>query len=273
MVMRAANGLAFRLGSTSYVYPDDILPNVRRLANAVDDIELVLFELDDYSNLPDEATLAELQHLAAAHDLTYTVHLPLDLCVAPGDPSLEKAHKIIRLTRILEPFAYVAHLNAKQPLQTGDWDTWRASCLLGLEELSREIGSPERLCIENLERWPHEEMYPLLERLPVSFCLDIGHLWLQGLDVPAAITHLAGRTRVVHLHGIAKRDHKSLTHAPPAQLHAALNALDEAAYRGVLTLEVFTVEDFFSSRELVLRWHAAKNGQNADAPRTSISET
>ena len=38
----------FRLGSTSYVYPDDILPNVQRLAQAgdVDDIELVLFEVE-----------------------------------------------------------------------------------------------------------------------------------------------------------------------------------------------------------------------------------
>ncbi len=37
----------FRLGSTSYVYPDDILPNVRKLMSSVDDIELVLFEVDD----------------------------------------------------------------------------------------------------------------------------------------------------------------------------------------------------------------------------------
>ncbi len=245
---------AFRLGCTSYIYPDDILPNVRQLAGLVDDVELVLFELDDYSNLPDETALAELQHLATAHHLSYTVHLPLDLHVAPSDPSMEKAQKIIRLTRGLEPLAYIAHLDAREPLQTGQWDTWREACMLGLEQLGREVRAPERICIENLEGWRHEEMYPILARLPVSFCLDIGHLWLRGLDAPAAIAQMADRTRVMHLHGIAERDHKSLAHVPPEQLRAVLAALDRAAYRGVVTLEVFSVEDFFPSRELVLKW-------------------
>ena len=44
----------FRIGTTSYVIPDDILPNVEYLASRVDDVQLVLFETDEYgSNLPD----------------------------------------------------------------------------------------------------------------------------------------------------------------------------------------------------------------------------
>src|ERR1035437_7731078 len=35
---------SFRLGVPSYVYPADILPNVKALAPYVDDVELVLFE-------------------------------------------------------------------------------------------------------------------------------------------------------------------------------------------------------------------------------------
>ena len=35
---------SFRLGVPSYVYPADILPNVKALAPFVDDVELVLFE-------------------------------------------------------------------------------------------------------------------------------------------------------------------------------------------------------------------------------------
>ena len=57
----------FRLGSTSYVYPDDILPNVGKLATVVDDIELVLFKADDYGtnptgtfSLPDASTITFL---------------------------------------------------------------------------------------------------------------------------------------------------------------------------------------------------------------------
>jgi len=70
----------FRLGTTSYIVPDDILPNVRFLADQAQDIELVLFEVDDgTNNLPSAETVAEMQALAAAHNLSYTVHLPLDL--------------------------------------------------------------------------------------------------------------------------------------------------------------------------------------------------
>ena len=64
--------LPFRLGTTSYIWPDDILPNVRQLAPLVDDIELVLFESDEYgSNLPDKDVIAELKQLALAYGLTY----------------------------------------------------------------------------------------------------------------------------------------------------------------------------------------------------------
>ncbi|MBD3421644.1 MAG: hypothetical protein GF398_16125 [Chitinivibrionales bacterium] len=42
----------FFLGNTSFIIPDDILPNVRMQALLVDDIELVLFESPDQSNIP-----------------------------------------------------------------------------------------------------------------------------------------------------------------------------------------------------------------------------
>ena len=82
----------FRLGTTSYIIPDDILPNAHFLADKVQDIELVLFEVDDgpqsTGNLPSPETVAQLAALAAAHGLTFTVHLPLDLRLGEdGDES------------------------------------------------------------------------------------------------------------------------------------------------------------------------------------------
>ena len=41
----------FRIGSTSYIYPADILTNVEKLCRSVDDIELVLFELGSLKQL------------------------------------------------------------------------------------------------------------------------------------------------------------------------------------------------------------------------------
>ncbi|MGE5799736.1 MAG: hypothetical protein ACM337_05370, partial [Syntrophaceae bacterium] len=75
------NRFPFRLGTTSYIIPADLLTNVRWLASCVDDIELLLFEADDDSNLPDKGTIAELDKIARSNDLSYTVHVPLGLAL------------------------------------------------------------------------------------------------------------------------------------------------------------------------------------------------
>src|SRR5688572_29867355 len=108
----------FRLGTTSYIIPDDILPNARYLAGKVQDIELILFEVDDGpNNLPSLDVIDELSKIAQDHDLTYTVHLPLDLKLGDDgsnrDQSLIKAKRVIDCTCGLDPWAYVLHLDGK----------------------------------------------------------------------------------------------------------------------------------------------------------------
>ena len=150
--------LSFRLGTTSYIWPDDILPNVVRLAPLVDDVELVLFESDEYgSNLPSEAVITDLRQLAQAHDLTYTVHLPLDLRLADDDstrhPSLEKARRVIARTRALDPFAYVVHLDGKAIQNDADdvmLARWQLQATRSLEQVADWAGGVSRLCVENL---------------------------------------------------------------------------------------------------------------------------
>lgn len=83
-----------RIGTTSYIIPDDILPNVRYLADKVDDIELVLFESEEMSNLPDEKTIRELSLLGESHDLSYTVHFPLD--IYPGSRDQQERSRFLR---------------------------------------------------------------------------------------------------------------------------------------------------------------------------------
>ena len=91
----------FRLGTTSYIIPDDILPNARYLADKVRDIELVLFEVDDGSNnLPPPHVIDELAELARQYDMTYTVHLPLDLKL--GDDSSDRDISVIKAKRVID---------------------------------------------------------------------------------------------------------------------------------------------------------------------------
>ena len=146
------NSLPFRLGTSSYIIPADILPNVRYLAGKVRDIELVLFEVDDgQNNLPSAEVIDELIKLTALYDLTYTVHLPLDLKLgADGseqDISLIKAHKVIELTKRLDPWAYVLHLEGKDVRDSNDPDVlrhWQDQAVRALEIVSEWTGGPEK---------------------------------------------------------------------------------------------------------------------------------
>ena len=55
------------------------------------------------------------------------------------------------------------------------------------------------------------------------------------------------RTRVVHIHGVGERDHTSLAAMPPDTLDSVVKHLLENT-RGVVTMEVFGVDDFFTSQ-------------------------
>ncbi len=248
----------FRIGTTSYILPADILPNVEYLAPQVDDVELVLFETDEYgSNLPDATLCDRLNEIAAAHGLTYTVHLPLDLRLGDGGEethiSLIKARRVIEATRPLQPFAYTLHLDGRTlPAGSNGWEKaaltrWQEDSRRALEIVCGWLDEPARLCVENLERWDPEAFAPLVEALPIGRTIDIGHLWLQEADPLVHLARWVDRARVIHLHGIATRDHASLAHVPAAQLDPVIAFLADR-FTGVLTLEVFNQADLASSR-------------------------
>lgn len=252
------HSLPFRLGTSSYIIPADILPNAHYLAGKVRDIELILFEVDDgQNNLPSPEVIDELIQLAALYDLTYTVHLPLDLKLgADGseqDVSLVKAHKVIELTKRLNPWAYVLHLEGREVRDSKDPAVllhWQDQAVRALEIVSAWAGSPEKLAVENLEHYPPDFIQPVLDRIPVSRCVDIGHLWLDGVPIMPYLQKALPRTRVIHMHGIGERDHSSISHVKPGELDEVFRFLLKE-YRGVLTLEIFSEPDFLSSIEAI----------------------
>lgn len=250
----------FRLGTTSYIFPADLVANAARLARWVDDMELVLFDVDGSSNLPDAATVHRLAAIGAAHDLTYTVHLPFDLLptyTGEHHPIVEKTRRIIEMTHELNPAGYVVHLDARTPTAQGTvaaWAKWRAGCARALEPLIAAVDDPALLCVENLESYPQEIMLETMAQLPVSLCLDVGHLWLEGVNVLDSLRRYLPRTRIVHLHGINGRDHESLVHVAPRELYGVLDEIARQGFREVLTLEVFSQGDFETSLELVKKW-------------------
>ncbi|WP_320128044.1 cobamide remodeling phosphodiesterase CbiR [uncultured Sphaerochaeta sp.] len=257
---------SLRIGTTSYILADDILPNVRYLAPLVDDIELVLFESQGEDNFPSRQVISELKTLASDFDLTYTIHFPLD--VFPGSmlksvrkKTLETYLQVIDLTTDLDPFGYILHLTPDQwaTLPSTNIPLWQ-ECLdesLGLL-LARSGLEPTMFCAETLS-YPFSYVLPLVEKYDLAVTLDIGHIWLMDYDDTQACSSLLPKTRVCHLHGVAEgKDHQSLEVGKPRDIGFFLDSLraqDADGKKRVLTLEVFNEHDFSSSLALLAKDH------------------
>ena len=246
-----------RLGTTSYIIPADILPNLRFLSDRVDDVELVLFESDEYSNLPARADVAEMAKIAEGSGLTFTVHLPLDAWPGSSDEairknSVEKWFRVMDLMEPLNPFAWIVHLNDPPPVPTQN-DTsalvrWQDQCAKSLDALARRT-DPFLLCVETLS-YDYNWAWPMVRETECSVCLDVGHLVLNGYDVASYCHNWLQYARVLHVHGVnpTGRDHVDLSHLDQDLLKRLLeNLKNENNVLRVMTLEIFSQEDLETS--------------------------
>ncbi len=262
-----------RLGTTSYIYPADIITNVRALAGKVQDIELVIFELDEqWDSLPSDADIDEMLDLAARYEMTYTVHLPLNVFLADHNPAIKKTVKVIHATERLKPYAYICHLESSELGASSHVSIWERQSVKSLEILIEVIGDPAKLCVENVESQAPSLMDHIADRLPVSYCIDIGHFWKKGLDPLPYMQRWLPRTRVIHLHGFEGTDHKSLSVVNFPKLDPVVE-IAHKHFRGVVTLEIFNERDFQDSIESF--WNSLERNmrQTALARRISVGPT
>jgi len=248
--------LPFRIGTTSYIWPADIMANVRRLKCLVDDVELVLFESACGGNIPDGKSLDELSRLNSEYGLTYTVHLPLDLnlgSVLPGErnSSLSLVKYLTRHMLSIRPRAFILHLNPPDDIP-GGIPSWQKAADDSLKKLSSfERVSPQAIAVENLS-YPFSYAEKIVLDNGFSVCADIGHLIIMGVDPVEHLSRYFDRVTVIHLHGVeGGKDHVSLKHLNPGLLKEITGMLVKKGYRGILTLEVFTQADFEESMEIL----------------------
>lgn len=128
---------------------------------------------------------------------------------------------------------------------------WFDRAALALESLGDWAGDCGLLAIENLDGYPPHFSFPLLERVSAAQCIDIGHLWKDGVNPSAYLNACLPRTRVIHLHGISERDHQSLAHMPAHNIDEVINQLLSTPYAGIVTLEVFSESDLSSSLDAI----------------------
>jgi len=238
----------FRFGSTSYLHPADIGTNIRLAGGLMDEMELILFEGKDYSNLPGPADVQRFSSLAAETGLRFNVHLPLDLDVTAEDETtriraLDTMLRIVDLTAPLSPTGFPLHLPREDAVDVRRWED-RAR-----RSLSRLSGSGIPFCVETLS-YDLREIDGALREYGFPVCIDVGHLLIGNRDVAEFFRAFRGRVPMVHLHGVRDgRDHASLRHLSAAQRAAIAEAIrGEPSVRSV-SLEVFSLGDFSDSAE------------------------
>ncbi len=237
--------LPFRLGCTSFVFPDEYVANVAALADTVDDIELLAFECDGAVSLFNPDTLRELDEIRRATEITYTLHLPLDVCpVSDIDDERERYRRhivqMIEKSSILDPYAFILHLYngaGECRLKHDEWSNRIRSLCCDVARAVR--GSEHRIAVENVA-YPFEWNQQIVEEFGFSYCCDVGHLWSRGETFEQFAQRYLNRTRVVHLHGVVSgHDHRSLDSMPDTQPTSMVLDRLASEFRGVVTLELF----------------------------------
>lgn len=254
------NRFPFRLGTTSYIIPDEIEPNIKYLSDKIDDIEVVLFESDEFSNIPSPDLVARMADMAEEYDLTYTVHLPLDAHLGHADEairrsSVDKCLRIIERMSPTRPFAYVLHLSNESMGDKSDHDLsiWSSQNRKSIEELLGVVKSRD-LCVETLS-YPYEFVASTVMDYDLSVCLDIGHILLCGYPLESYLDRYLNRTRIIHLHGIDNgKDHVDISYLDKPILDLVVERLYADSMMRVLTLEIFEEAHLKKSLDILRRY-------------------
>jgi sugar phosphate isomerase/epimerase len=248
----------FRLGTTSFIYPDHILPNVRKIGRYFDEIELLVFESRPDTVLPSKKEIAELADLSKDLDLLYNIHLPTDVYLAHASAKLRQQAadtmaRVVDLCAPLAPTTHTLHLETGDPDDPGGTAAWQARAFDGLDRLMPFLPGPRVISVETLD-YPPACLEPVRAVHGFQICMDVGHHLRYGHDPEHSFSLFQDHLAVMHLHGVAgakktARDHVGLDRLGPGQQHQVMALLKK--YHGCVSLEVFNRRDLNGSLALL----------------------
>jgi sugar phosphate isomerase/epimerase len=241
----------FKLGTTSFIYPDHYIPNVKLIGPFVDEIELLLFESGPAESLLPKSVIEDLVHLSRELSLTYNIHLPTDISI--GDFSaIRQQHAVDTLVRIIEqtaplaPSSYTLHIpfdgDASDPAIVSRW--------LGIVgrnlEKMQAAGMPEDLiAVETLD-YPLEIIDKILADYNLAVCMDIGHLIVDGIEIQSLFNQYDDKIKIIHLHGVeGHQDHLALDRLSAEWIGPVFEILNK--FSGSVSLEVFSFANLSES--------------------------
>ena len=237
----------FNLGTTSFIYPDDYVPNVKMLGPYLDEIELLLFESLSADSLPSKAVIAELSHLARKYDLNYNIHLPTDVSISDEKPEKQRlaVDTILNVSDLLSPLAPTAfslHIPySKKSFGEDAVKSWQSCVYKNLEKILAGGIAAESIAVETLD-YRFDLLDGVIADLNLSICLDLGHLIVHGYHLNALFNKYADRTSMIHLHGVKNgHDHLALNKLSDEFIEPVVSILKR--FTGSVSLEVFAFDD------------------------------
>ena len=257
--MRLKKLFPFKLATTSFIYPDHIIPNVEKLGPIFDEIELLLFESRPFIKkgrpvpvLPSFREIKELARLNRDLDVTYNVHLPVDINLtdisrSKREKGVDTVKKVIELCEPLNPTTNTLHLNFSDEDAKDDKKgilCWQERAAQSLSSLASFLSDPGIISIETLE-YPFEYLYPLIDNSGMSLCIDAGHLIKCEFNIIEVFEKYRSRIPLIHLHGVDysfgyPKDHQSLDKTPQDRFKSTREVLEK--YHGVVSIEVFNYQ-------------------------------
>jgi sugar phosphate isomerase/epimerase len=250
----------FKLSTTSYIYPDHILPNVTKLAPFLDEIELVFFESEGQDNYPDEVELRNLTDFCLKGEVGFNIHFPIDIFLGDKDEEvrfrgISVVKKVIERTLCLKPSLYTLHfdLRDKNGREETDIEAWRKRIIRSAQEMTEWGIEPKRISIETLS-YPFEWIEDIVREFGFSVCLDIGHMLIYHQDIQGYFKKYLSQTSIIHLHGMENGvDHLGIDRLNGKMIDLILSKLQ--TFTGVLSIEVFSFDDLKKSLEVLeQRW-------------------
>lgn len=247
---------SLRMGGTSWVVAGGLADNAKALSQEVSDMEIVLFDTPQASNIPTSDEILRLKELCGELDISCTVHFPTDLCLSQGKKQQtaceDKCLEIAELFAPLEPFAWILHLDGDirgEDIPSYNIERWRTLANSSLNSIAVKTGFAQKICVETLD---YDFCYAddIVLQNGLSICTDVGHLVRYRRDVTAALQKYLPHTKVLHIHGVKAdgTDHVDMSYFDTELLREVLSLCDDGIER-VMSMEVFE-EDYHKSLEV-----------------------
>lgn len=226
----------FKIGTTSFIFPAPIFENCKKLKHLVDEVSIVMFETKSCLNY----TVKDLPYELKDFNLTYNIHLPLDLDWQKGISFvLEDISRLIDKTLFLNPTSYVLH-----PPQS------KQTFIEFVEQALKSKLPINKFLIENIKENNLVTIWDIVQNTPLNVCLDIGHLLEYNQFDILNLDKIFQKIKMLHLYTPKNGIHKSLALLDKKGISLLQEILTQISYRTsqiTYILEVFNFKDLLSS--------------------------